>query len=92
MSDQHRWPQIMVTAPRDIGFIVWSEGSPIAALTSRAELANWVERHFGDIPGEREREEEERKEMMESLANVEAMPNVLGRPRTEPRKGLWRRG
>lgn len=45
-----RWPELRISCPRDNGFIVWSAGDPIAAMTSRAELADWIERHLGGHP------------------------------------------
>lgn len=86
-----RWPELRISCPRDNGFIVWSAGEPIAAMTSRAELADWIERHLGDIPGEREREAEDLASTQEALSNVERFPTVI-EPRTEVRKrGLWGR-
>jgi len=87
MSD--RWPELRISCPQDQGFIVWSAGDPIAALTSRAELANWIELALGDIPGEREREASDLAAMQEALGNVEKFPRIA-EPRTEVRRGkLW---
>lgn len=84
-----RWPEIRISCPQDQGFIVWSDGNPIAAITSRAELAEWIERALGDIPGEQEREAQELASMQAALGNVERFPNVAS-PRTEGRRTrLW---
>ncbi len=84
-----RWPEIRISCPQGQGFIVWSEGEPVAAITSRAELAEWIERALGDIPGEQEREAQELASMQAALGNVERFPNVAS-PRTEARRTrLW---
>lgn len=89
MSD--RWPELRISCPRDQGFIVWESGEPIASLTSRAELAEWIERALGAIPGEAEREQRDLAAMQEALGNVTSFPNVAS-PRTDPTPtGIWRR-
>jgi hypothetical protein len=89
MSD--RALDIRLSAGRDVGFLVWEGGEVIAAVTSRAELAQWLEERLGLIPGEREREEREFAAMRDAMGNVESFPNVI-KTRTAPRGmgGLFR--
>lgn len=74
---------LRVSAARDTGFVVWEAGEAIAALTSRAELADWLYERLGSIPGEREREARDLAATEAALGNVERFPNVA-RPRTDP--------
>jgi len=84
-----RWPELRISCPREQGFIVWCDGEPIAAITSRAELADWIEQHLGGIPGEQEREARDLAAVQTALGNVEAFPRVVS-PRSEPRRArLW---
>ena len=87
-----RWPELRFSCPREQGFIVWAECEPIAAFTSRSELADWIERALGEIPGEREREARDMAATQAAFGNVESFPSVTQKARTEPpRSGLWRR-
>jgi hypothetical protein len=84
-----RWPEIRVSCPAGQGFIIWQDGEPIAALTSRSELADWIENALGDIPGEREREAKDLAAVQTAMGNVERFPNIAS-PRSEPRRSrLW---
>lgn len=84
-----RWPELRISCPREQGYIVWCDGEPIAAITSRAELADWIEQHLSAIPGEQEREARDMEAAQRALANVEPFPKVIS-PRTEGRKSrLW---
>lgn len=80
---------LRISAPPDIGFIVWSAGEPVAAFTTRAQLCAWLEETLGSLPGELEREAAVsmpgHADSQADLSNVERMPNVA-RPRTEPPK------
>lgn len=84
-----RTVELRVSAGRDVGFVIWEAGEVAAALTSRAEVAEWIERRLGLIPGETERERQDFEATREAFGNVEALPSVM-RPRTEPRRrGLF---
>ncbi len=62
---------IQITAAQETGFLAWESGEVVAAFTSRAEIANWLEARLGDLPGEKEREAQDQAD------TVEAMPNVI---------------
>jgi hypothetical protein len=79
---------LRITAPPEQGFCVWESGEMLAAFTSRYELAQWLERRLGVLPGEQEREAADMADMQRSLGNVEAFPSVV-RPRTEPKRTRW---
>lgn len=61
---------IQITAAQETGFLAWESGEVVAAFTSRAEIANWLEARLGDLPGELEREAQDRADTMEALPNV----------------------
>lgn len=71
MSDRSDMPPIMVRAAADIGFTIEEAGHVVAALTSAAEVAQWMETRLGSLPGEQEREAADR------AATIEALPQVL---------------
>lgn len=75
---------LRIAAATHVGFTIWEGGEIVAALTSRAEVAQWLEERLGAIPGEHEREARDFDAMQAALANVERMPNVAQRARTEP--------
>jgi len=75
---------IRISAASDKGFAVHESGTLVAALTTRAEVAQWIEDRLGSVPGEVEREQHE----IEQAQNE--FPNVV-RARTGP-KGFFRRG
>ena len=60
-----------VEEAEEIGFVVMIDGRTVAALTSRAELAEWVERHCG-TPDTIEREQREIAEVQQTLPRVVA--------------------
>lgn len=64
---------IQITAAQETGFLAWEGGEVVAAFTSRAEIANWLEARLGDLPGEKEREAQDQAD------TVEALPNVIRR-------------
>jgi hypothetical protein len=80
-----RHVDLRVAAARDVGFAIYEAGEIVAAVTSRAEVAEWIERRLGLLPGELEREAVDFEATREAMANVELMPQVV-RPRTEPRR------
>ena len=73
---------LRITACRDTGFLIWEAGAPIAAFSSRAELADWVEERLGLLPGEQEREARELAAYHAADGNIKRFPNVAT-PRTE---------
>lgn len=86
MSDEasERKLSLRIEAADDLGFVIWDAGRIVAALTSRAEVANWLEERLGSLPGERERESAE-------IAAVRAdLPNII-RPETTAPGWRWRR-
>lgn len=79
-----RETDLRITAGLEVGFCVWEAGEVVAALTSASELAEWIERRLGKVPGEAERESRDRAEA------IEALPNVISAVRDGGR-GIWRR-
>ena len=75
---------VRISAAGQVGFVVWEAGAIVASLTSRAEVADWIEQRLGIVPGEREREDADRA----AYSNVERMPNIA-QPRTEKRRGRF---
>lgn len=66
---------IRIRAARERGFVVEEGGEVVAALTTRAEVAQWIEDRLGGVPGEREQEQQDMHDA------VEAYPNVIRRAR-----------
>lgn len=91
--DTLRHLDLRITAGRDAGFIVWEAAEAIAAFSSRAELADWLEDRLGSMPGEQEREAREIAAYHAARGNVERFPNVAS-PRTDPppRRTRWLTG
>jgi len=77
-SNLTRTLDVRVTAAAETGFIVWEAAEPIAAFTSRAELADWLEDRLGLVAGETEREERELAAYRAAHSNVDRFPNVAG--------------
>lgn len=71
---------IRITAGVDVGFVVWEAGEVLAALTSRVELAEWIETRLGLVAGEQEREAAERAEYDQT------MPRII---RPDPKRTRW---
>lgn len=82
MSDAPRELDIRISAASQTGFCIWEAGVVVAAVTSAAEVAEWVERRLRTLPGEREREAQDMADTLHS------MPNVI---RAQQGGGLWRR-
>lgn len=76
---------IRISAASDRGFVIQEGGVTVAALTTRAEVAQWIEDRLGEVPGE---VEQERQDIADAQ---EAFPNVV-RARTGPRGFFSRRG
>jgi len=72
---------IRISAAADIGFIVHEAGEAVAAFTTRAELANWIEDRLGQLPGEVEREQRDRSDAMATFPQVIAQrkPGLFSR-------------
>lgn len=76
---------IRITKADDTGYGIWIASRLVAALTTRAEVAEWIERHLG-TPEIIEREQQE-------IADVrEQYPRVVGAPRTNPRRPWFKGG
>lgn len=75
---------IRISAAAERGFVVHEAGEIVAAFTSRAEVAEWVEQRLGLVDGEIDRE---RRDIADT---IEAFPNVVAR--TDPKGWRWRRG
>lgn len=71
---------IRITAARETGFVVWEAGDVVAAFANPQELAVWVEQRGMQVAGE-----------AEQMAADLSMPNVISRPRTQPKRP-WLRG
>jgi hypothetical protein len=81
MTDQAnltRALDLRISAGSECGFYVQEAGEIIAAFTSRAELADWLEDRLGLVPGETEREERELAAYRAAHSNVDRFPNVAG--------------
>lgn len=74
---------IRISAAAERGFVVHEAGEIVAAFTSRAEVAQWIEDRLGLVDGEVDRE---RQDMADT---IESFPNVL--QRTDPGRWKWRR-
>lgn len=85
MVDATNWRQvdIRISAAAEIGFVAWENGTIVAAFTSRAEIADWIEQRLGLLPGEVEREARELEAYRTAMDNVEKFPRVAS-PRTDP--------
>jgi hypothetical protein len=81
--DGPRHADLRITACRETGFLVWDGAEPIAAFSSRAEVADWIEQRLGSLPGEQEREAREFAAYQSAIGNVERFPNVAA-PRVDP--------
>jgi hypothetical protein len=79
-----RASKLFIEPAQVVGFTVWQDGKMLAALTSRAEVANWIEDHLGSLPGEREREARDYE------ATRRDMPNIIRPEETAP-GWAWRR-
>ena len=66
------------------GFIIWEAGEIVAGLSTRAEVANWIEDRLGSIPGEQE------QEAADLVALREDLPNITKLERSRP-GWQWRR-
>lgn len=75
---------IRISAATDRGFAIHEGGQLVAALTTRAEVAEWIEDRLASVPGEVEREQQEIEQAQQDF------PNVV-RARTGPR-GFFSRG
>lgn len=75
---------IRISSGTEVGFLVWEAGQVVAALTSRVEVADWLEHRLGSIPGEREREARDLASTQAAFGNVERMPNVAQSPPAVP--------
>lgn len=69
---------IRIRKARERGFYIEEAGGIVAAFTTRAEVANWIEDRLGQVPGEIE---QERQDLADTMV---AMPRVA-RERTGPR-------
>lgn len=76
---------IRITAASDRGFVVWEASVVVAALTTRAEVAEWLEQRLGLLPGEIEREAQDRQQTIDDL------PNVIRARTAPPKSRLWQR-
>ena len=74
--------EIRISAASDKGFAIHEAGILVAALTTRAEVAQWIEDRLGEVPGEREQERQDIQDTRETF------PRVIDRT---DRKG-WFRG
>ncbi len=73
---------IRISAAAEKGFVIHEAGEIVAAFTSRAEVAQWIEDRLGEVDGEIDRE---RQDMADT---VEHFPNIL---RTDPKRWKWGR-
>ena len=74
---------IRISAAAERGFCIYEAGEIVAAFTSRAEVAEWIETRLGEVDGEIDRE---RQDMADTIENF---PNVVSR--TDPKGWRWRR-
>ena len=72
---------IRITAARETGFVVWEAGEVIAAFANPQELAVWIEQRGMQVAGEAE----------QMAADLDGLPNIVSRPRTQPKRP-WLRG
>ncbi len=73
---------IRISAAAEKGFVIHEAGEIVAAFTSRAEVAQWIEDRLGLVDGEIERERQDISD------TVQEFPNIL---RTDPKRWNWRR-
>jgi hypothetical protein len=86
-SDHPRFIDLRITAAPEVGFIAWQNGEPLAAFTSRYEVAQWLELRLGQVPGEIEREARDFEATRDAMATAgDSMPNVVRHPRTQPKR------
>ena len=76
---------IRISSATEAGFCIWEGGEIVAALTSRSEVAEWIERRLGHVPGELDREEQDRQQ------TVVDMPNVMRQQQPKVATRLWGR-
>jgi len=85
---------LRIAAAGEIGFVVWEASEVVAAFTSRAELADWLEARLGLVAGEAEREAAELAAYRASVGNVERFPKIAGGhtapPEPRPRRFFGR--
>ena len=82
MSDSPRLLDIRVNAATHVGFVIWEAGVVVAALTSAAELGEWIERRARELPGEIEREAADEYETRRT------MPKIVAEEKAKSRWGL----
>jgi hypothetical protein len=82
MSDAPRELDIRVSAASQVGFVIWEAGVAVAALTSAAELGEWVERRARAVFGEVEREAADEEDTRQTLPRIVAS--------TEKARSRWR--
>ncbi len=75
--------QLVITQAAEVGFTISEGGEVVAALTSRHEVAQWIEDRLGNLPGVAEREAQDMADA------TEAFPNVISR--TDPKGRFGRR-
>lgn len=64
---------IVIQSATERGYVIQEDGQIVAALTSRAEVAEWIERRLGElIPEELDRERREIEEVQQTLPRVVA--------------------
>lgn len=68
---------IRISAAAEKGFVIHEAGEIVAAFTSRAEVAQWIEDRLGEVDGEVERE---RRDIEDTTY---ALPRII--ERTDPR-------
>jgi DNA-binding transcriptional MerR regulator len=74
---------IRIRAAKDRGFVVEESGEAVAALTTRSEVAQWIEDRLASVEGELDRERADIEQ------TIEDMPNVI-RAKTGPKsKRFW---
>lgn len=73
---------IRIGAAVEKGFVIHEAGEIVAAFTSRAEVAQWIEDRLGLVDGEIERERQDISD------TVHDFPNIL---RTDPKRWKWGR-
>lgn len=72
---------IRVSAASERGFVIMEAGEVVAAFTSRAEVAQWIEDRLGEVDGEIERERQDIED------TSYALPRIISR--TDPK--WWHR-
>lgn len=72
---------IRISAASERGFVIMEAGEVVAAFTSRAEVANWIEDRLGEVDGEIDRERQDIED------TSYALPRII--QRTDPK--WWHR-